>query len=91
MTKGLPLKRNVSVSPVVILVMQISDKIFHEVPDVKKQKPHFELLPQVNAFMVKELFLRPFIFHKNKRIKRHPRHPQGGHPNHETFETRCQQ
>ncbi|GHB62598.1 hypothetical protein GCM10007390_15540 [Persicitalea jodogahamensis] len=51
-----------------ILIMQIPDKIFHKVPDVEKQKTHFELLLQVNALMVQKLFFRFFILYENERI-----------------------
>lgn len=52
--EGFALKANIAVSRVMTGVLKPADKVFHDVPDVKRQDAQFGLLTQVNPFVVQQ-------------------------------------
>lgn len=68
-------KGNIAVSHVVVAMYGQSYKVLDKVPQVKGQKTHLELLPQVNTLVVEQFFAWFFTFDKNERKKCHPGYP----------------
>lgn len=68
---SLPLEANVAVGKVVVAVLRQAHQILREIPNVKRQKPHFDLLPQMNLLVVNYTRCWPPRFYQYKRKQRH--------------------
>ncbi len=66
------------VSLLVFLAFESQNQILRQVPDVKRQNQHFQLLPQMNLFVVEQPFVVciVLVLNEHKGKQRHAMHPQ---------------
>lgn len=70
-----PLKTDVAIGGLSVLMLQKANEIFQPVPKVKWQYEHFGLLSQMNALVdnYSGVLLQPFITKDNERVERNAR------------------
>lgn len=81
-----PFKGNSPISLVVILKFYQAYQVFNEVPEVKRENAHFQLLPEVDPFVVQEDRTVVTVFGQDERKKRYSFYPQKWNVNQDSFQ-----
>ena len=64
-------------------VLNSTDQVFNDIPEVKQDNPQFELLPQMNTFVVEQGRAGMRMPDQNKREQSHAIRPQRSNMNDE--------
>lgn len=59
-----------------IAVLEATDEVFNDVPDIKRQNTQFKLLPKVDAFVINQNGTRIGLPNQNKGKQGHAINPQ---------------